>query len=82
VAVDLFAKAVAQTREPLRSHPQREILTFNVAGRNVSRQATLYLASYSYYLCRRIAWLQLMIMGFQVAYGPKEQITVNKEAAN
>lgn len=30
----------------------------------------------------RVAWLQLMIMGFQVAYGPKEQITVNKEAAN
>jgi len=30
----------------------------------------------------RVAWLQLMIMGFQVAYGPKEQISVNKEAAN
>jgi hypothetical protein len=30
----------------------------------------------------RVAWLQLMIMGFQVAYGPKEQISVSKEAAN
>jgi hypothetical protein len=30
----------------------------------------------------RIAWLQLMVMGFQVAYGPKEQISVSKEAAN
>jgi hypothetical protein len=30
----------------------------------------------------RVAWLQLMIMGFQVGYGPKEQISVKKEAAN
>lgn len=30
----------------------------------------------------RVAWLQLMIMGFQVAYGPKDQISVKKEAAN
>ena len=30
----------------------------------------------------RVAWVQLMIMGFQVAYGPKEQISVKKEAAN
>jgi hypothetical protein len=31
---------------------------------------------------QRVAWLQLMIMGFQVAYGPKEEITAKKEAAN
>ena len=50
VAIDLFAKAVAQSREPLRSHAQRQILPLDIAGRNLVRDAAYYLACYCYYL--------------------------------
>ena len=41
VAIDLLAKAVAQSSEPLRGHADREILPLDIAGRNLCRQAAL-----------------------------------------
>jgi hypothetical protein len=50
-----FAKTVRQPCEASAAHADREIAAFNVAGRNLCRDAVHYLAAYRYYSGRAIA---------------------------
>lgn len=55
MAFQPLTKAIAEARKPLRSHAKREILPFDIAGRNLIRFAAYYVTRYGYYLNRRIA---------------------------
>jgi hypothetical protein len=54
VILELFAKAICQPSKTPLAHSQREILPFNIAGRNGKRVAAYYLALYCYYIARGI----------------------------
>jgi len=55
VVRELFREAVREAREATRRHTQREVLTLNVAGRDVGRDAAYYVAGYGYYLSGAVA---------------------------
>jgi hypothetical protein len=67
VAVDLFRKAVRQAREPLRCHAQRQVLPFNITGRNVGGQAAFSGA-------KRIPISELKVGGFHRVEGRRLQV--------
>src|SRR6187455_1673299 len=66
VAVNPLAEAVCEAREPTRSHADRKVLTFDVAGRNLRRHATYCVVFYSDYLCRGVTARRLVYV--QVGY--------------